>query len=153
MSGRLSSRLSEYRLFVREYVRNFRTTGAILPSSRGLARALSRYVARGGPKHVLEVGPGTGAVTEQIIARMGPEDRLDLVELNGSFVERLRERFDTEPAFRQVAPRCRIFHQAVEDLPAEPTYDVIVSGLPLNNFTPEEVARILTLFPYTTLFR
>lgn len=145
MRGRLSRRFSEYRLFVREYVRHFRTTGAILPSSRGLARALSRYVARDGPKSILEVGPGTGAVTEQILARMGPEDRLDLVELNGSFVERLRERFETDPAFRRVAPRCRIFHQAVEDLPAEPTYDVIVSGLPLNNFTPEEVARILAV--------
>lgn len=139
----MTSRLSEYQLFVREYVRNFRTTGAILPSSRGLARALSRYVAGGQPKRILEVGPGTGAVTEQIIARMGPDDRLDLVELNGCFVQRLQERFEEELVFRGVAPRCRIFHQPVEELPAQPTYDVIVSGLPLNNFTPEEVAKIL----------
>ncbi len=142
MRSRLSDRLSEYQLFFREYVRNFRTTGAILPSSRSLAKALSRYVGGDRPKHILEVGPGTGAVTVAIIARMGPDDRLDLVELNGCFVQRLRQRFETEPAFRQVAPRCRILHQPVEELPAEPTYDVIISGLPLNNFTPDEVARI-----------
>jgi len=139
----MTSRLSEYGLFLREYVRNFRTTGAILPSSRGLARALSRYVDGDRPKWILEVGPGTGAVTQEIIARMGPEDRLDLVELNGCFVRRLRERFETEAAFQAAAPRCRIFHQAVEALPAQPTYDVIVSGLPLNNFTPQEVSEIL----------
>lgn len=143
MATRLSDRLSEYQLFFREYLRNFRTTGAILPSSRGLAKALARYVGGDRPKRILEVGPGTGAVTVYIIARMGPEDRLDLVELNGRFVQRLRERFDTDPAFIRVRSRCRIFHQPVEELPAEPAYDVIISGLPLNNFTPGEVARIL----------
>lgn len=143
MTGRLSHRLRDYRLFVREYIYHFRTTGAILPSSRGLARALARYVSGSGPKWILEVGPGTGAVTEHIIRRMNAQDRLDLVEVNDCFVARLRERFDAEPAFREVAPRCRIFHRPVEELPAEPTYHVIVSGLPLNNFTPEEVAKIL----------
>lgn len=143
MTGRLFHRLRDYRLFVREYIHHFRTTGAILPSSRSLARALARYVSGSGPKWILEVGPGTGAVTEHIIRRMNAQDRLDLVEVNECFVARLRERFEAEPAFREVAPRCRIFHRPVEELPAEPTYHVIVSGLPLNNFTPEEVAKIL----------
>ena len=38
------------------------------------------------------VGPGTGSVTRRIAARLGPEDRLDLVELNETFVQRLRHR-------------------------------------------------------------
>ena len=54
--------LTEYGLFLREFWTNYHTTGAILPSGRWLAAALSRYVGKGnGPQRILEVGPGTGA--------------------------------------------------------------------------------------------
>ena len=79
--------LSEYRLFLREFWSNYHTTGAILPSGPWLAAALARYVGKGDrPQRILEVGPGTGAVTRRIARAMRPADRLDLVELNGSFV-------------------------------------------------------------------
>lgn len=136
--------LSEYRLFLREFLLNYHTTGAILPSGRSLARALARQVGTGGrPVRILEVGPGTGPVTQQIIQRMGPEDRLDLVELNKSFVARLEERLASEPLFQAVAGRVRVFHCPVEELPPREKYDLMISGLPLNNFTPEQVERIL----------
>lgn len=137
-------RVSEYALFLREFWRNYHTTGAVLPSGSRLAKALSRYVGEGDrPQRILEVGPGTGPVTRRIIARMRPEDRLDLVELNESFVRRLRERLQTEPPFRAVADRVRIFHCPIEELPCEATYDLVISGLPLNNFRVDEVRRIL----------
>jgi phosphatidylethanolamine/phosphatidyl-N-methylethanolamine N-methyltransferase len=136
--------LSEYRLFFREFLLNYHTTGAVLPSGRRLATALASYVGKSGsPQRILEVGPGTGAVTRRIIAAMRAEDRLDLVELNESFVGRLRERLRTEPLFRAVSDRVRIFHCPVEDLAQDRSYDVIVSGLPLNNFETAEVQRIL----------
>jgi phosphatidylethanolamine/phosphatidyl-N-methylethanolamine N-methyltransferase len=136
--------LAEYRLFLREFLCNYHTTGAVLPSGRRLARALARYVGHdGGPKRILEVGPGTGAVTRGIVERMGPEDRLDLVELNDAFVARLESRFRSEPSFVAVAGRVRVFHSPVEDLPPKDQYDLMISGLPLNNFQPAEVQRIL----------
>ncbi len=132
-------------LFLREFLRTCRTTGAILPSGRKLADALSRSVRQAGekPRHILEVGPGTGAVTEGIVAAMRPDDRLDLVELNERFVARLRDRMRHDPKFRAVSPRTRIFHCDIEELPQEAKYDLIVSGLPLNNFSVESVERIL----------
>jgi phosphatidylethanolamine/phosphatidyl-N-methylethanolamine N-methyltransferase len=141
----MAGRLAESVLFFREFVRNFHTTGAVLPSGRFLAAALARFVANGspGPKRILEVGPGTGAVTGRIIREMGRDDRLDLVELNGAFVERLNHRFRTEPAFRAVADRARVLHCPVEELPPGEGYDVIVSGLPLNNFAAADVERLL----------
>jgi len=141
----MGSRLSESRLFFREFLRNFHTTGAVLPSGRFLAAALSRFVAQPAerPRHILEVGPGTGAVTRHIIAAMSPNDRLDLVELNEAFVRRLKHRFETEPHFHAVADRARVLHCPVEELPAETRYDLIVSGLPLNNFSVALVESIL----------
>jgi phospholipid N-methyltransferase len=143
----MSSKLAELRLFFREFRQNFHSTGSITPSSRFLAKALARFVSGGAvPRRVLEVGPGTGAVTQQIVRRLGPQDRFDLVELNDSFVSLLRERFQNEPAFRAVADRSRIYHQRVEELPEKSAYDVIISGLPLNNFDAGNVSQILRTF-------
>ncbi|HUY89304.1 MAG TPA: methyltransferase domain-containing protein [Pirellulales bacterium] len=145
--------LDDWRLFFQEYLRNFHHTGAVSPSSRFLAAALARHVAGGkdadqehGLRRVLEVGPGTGAVTGQIVASLGPEDRFDLVEWNARFVDRLRRRFETDPAWKAVADRVQVIHGPVQDLPREGAYRTIVSGLPLNNFAVADVERILEAF-------
>jgi phosphatidylethanolamine/phosphatidyl-N-methylethanolamine N-methyltransferase len=134
-----------HRLFFREFIRNYHTTGAILPSGRQLARALAHYVAEpsANGRRILEVGPGTGAVTHRIIAAMRPNDTIDLVELNESFVRQLEERFANDARFSPVASRSRIINSPVQDLPAAEPYDLIVSGLPLNNFSAELVESIL----------
>ena len=77
---------------------------------------------------------------------MKPDDRLDVVELNDDFVARLHERFQSEPLFQAVAERSQILHQNVEAIEATRSYDLIVSGLPLNNFSVAEVERILAAF-------
>ena len=147
--------LTDHGLFLKEFRRTFHTTGAILPSGPGLARALARYVAP--PKssagdapqparRILEVGPGTGAVTRRIIQQMGDEDRLDLVELNDEFVARLRDRLQNEPMMRDVADRTDIIHLPIQEVEGEHIYDVAVSGLPLNNFAVEDVDTILATF-------
>src|SRR5204863_3895446 len=103
----LMGRVSDYRLFWREFRSTFHTTGAVAPSGRWLARSLARHVRAGrqsGPgRRVLEVGPGTGAVTAHIVAALAPADQLDLCELNDRFAERLRERLASDPPFAQVA--------------------------------------------------
>jgi phosphatidylethanolamine/phosphatidyl-N-methylethanolamine N-methyltransferase len=134
-----------HRLFFREFLRNYHTTGAILPSGRQLAGALSRYIAQGSSvgRRILEVGPGTGAVTRRIIALMKPGDSIDLVELNESFVRQLEQHFKNDAQFQPVAGRSRIINSPVQDLPLEKKYDLIVSGLPLNNFSVELVESIL----------
>jgi phospholipid N-methyltransferase len=140
----MSQRWADYRVFLGEFVRSFHSTGAILPSGRALGRALARHVRGGrGPRRILEVGPGTGAVTRWIIEGLDDGDTLDLVELNESFVKRLRERLAADPRFRPAADRTTIHHGAIEAVGGEGTYDVIVSGLPLNNFDAANVAQIL----------
>src|ERR1041384_7663230 len=100
----MAQRLADYRVFWQQFRQAYNSTGAVLPSGRGLCRALSRFVRDGETasatgqngsnmeairrgRRILEVGPGTGAVTLQIIADMRPNDRLVLVERNHEFVE------------------------------------------------------------------
>jgi phosphatidylethanolamine/phosphatidyl-N-methylethanolamine N-methyltransferase len=134
-----------HRLFFREFLRNYHTTGAVLPSGRQLAAALARYVAADSSagRRILEVGPGTGAVTRRIIAAMRPGDAIDLVELNESFVRQLEMHFRNDADFLPAAERSRIINCPVQDLPSETKYDLIISGLPLNNFSAELVESIL----------
>src|SRR2546421_5235011 len=96
----MRQRWADYRVFWGQFRDAYYSTGAVLPSGRGLARALTHFV-RGEtngspaaidstkPRRILEVGPGTGAVTVQIIADMRINDRLVLVQRNQEFVRHL----------------------------------------------------------------
>lgn len=142
----MSSWLRDYRLFWQQFRQQFHSTGAVLPSGRLLSKALARFVGQGStPQRILEVGPGTGAVTAQIVRRLGQHDSLDMVELNDAFVCRLRERFEHEEPFCQAAARARVLHQGVEELAGGPPYDLVISGLPLNNFAAADVEHLLTV--------
>ena len=139
--------LANVRVFWREFRDQYHTTGAVLPSGPALARSLARYLTpQGPPRRVLEVGPGTGAVTASIVRRIRPGDSLDLVELNERFVSHLQARLASDPAFVRVAGQTRLWHRSVQDVAGEAEYDVIVSGLPLNNFAVDDVEQILGVF-------
>src|SRR5262245_2074207 len=115
--------------------RHFQTTGALMPSSRFLARALASPLSLPRlPGRILEVGPGTGSVTREIIRRLRPGDQLDAVELNEHFVERLKLALTRDPQYYPLRHQVRVIHSPVQALEGEGLYDHIISGLPLNNF-------------------
>ncbi len=133
--------------FLRQCRHNFRDTGAIMPSTRFLARALVSELRKArGPGRILEVGPGTGSVTKAILRHLLPGDRFDLVEINGQFVDLLRRRFAQDRDFLPHRHKVDVIHSAVEDLPGEGIYDFIVSGLPLNNFPVGDVRTIFRAY-------
>ncbi|MER6363254.1 methyltransferase domain-containing protein [Kitasatospora sp. NPDC001527] len=132
--------------FLREAVRDLRTTGAVAPSGQALARSLTDPVRARSPRPlaVLEAGAGTGAVTRALLSRLPRGSRLDVVEANPRFTARLDHLVDTAPAARHT--RVTVHQALVEDLATDRRYDVVVSGLPLTNFTPEQVERIMARY-------
>jgi phosphatidylethanolamine/phosphatidyl-N-methylethanolamine N-methyltransferase len=143
------SRLSDYQTFLTQFLRNYQTTGSVIPSGRALGSALCRYVGDGGPQKILEAGPGTGAVTGCIIDRMRQEDELWMVELNPTFAAHLRSAFNDKPAFREAASRCHLIEGSVAQLgplSKDGQFDLIISGLPLNNFSSTDVKDILQAY-------
>ena len=95
---------------------------------------------------VLEVGPGTGAFTKQIVRRLDGRGRLDLWEISPKFVEHLKKRFEKEKLFRETTTKLHLNRGDIRELPGKATYDFVVSGLPFNNFTPKEVEGFLEHF-------
>ncbi len=129
--------------FFKQFRQRFHTTGAVAPSSRYLARAITGPLRkRTGPVQILEVGPGTGAVTKTLVRALAEGDRFDLVELNEHFADMLKQRFATDPEFSRVAAQSEIHVCPLEEFPVKREYDYIISGLPLNNF-PAELVRTI----------
>jgi phospholipid N-methyltransferase len=127
--------LNECRAFYRQFREQYRNTGSVLPSSRALGRALASEFRRGKrPARVLEIGPGTGAVTSEVVRCLKPGDHLDIVEINERFLDYVRRRFETEPHFRARRDQVTLIHSPIQEVPGEGVYDFMISGLPLNNF-------------------
>ncbi len=127
--------------FIGQFLSNFHHTGAVLPSSRRLAEAMTRPLQEAaGPKRVLEVGAGTGAFTRSILTALGEGDELHIVELNPIFCRRLESNLITP--FRCDHPRVGIhLHRGlIQTVALDGHFDFIVCGLPFNNF-PTTVVR------------
>ncbi|MEU6401517.1 methyltransferase domain-containing protein [Streptomyces sp. NPDC046985] len=141
----LAQRNAEGWTFLLEAARDLRTTGAIAPSGRVLARLLTDPVAEHGarPVNVLEAGAGTGSVTRALIPRLACASLLDVVEANPRFAARLRRLVRAHPHLAGDSERVRVHHAFVEELDTGRRYDVIVSGLPFTNFTPAQVETIM----------
>jgi phospholipid N-methyltransferase len=143
----MPSRFADYGIFLKQFVEQFQTTGAVMPSGKPLAAALCRFVgASPAPQRILEVGPGTGAVTTTLVERMRDEDHLCLIEINQTFVAHLKTAFQERAPLRAKAHRVDVIHGRLEDLTDDGRYDLIVSGLPLNNFNVAAVEQILDGF-------
>jgi phosphatidylethanolamine/phosphatidyl-N-methylethanolamine N-methyltransferase len=116
--------------FLRALVTRPKNVGAIVPSSRGLARAIAAQIDPTRPGPVLELGPGTGVVTEALLERGLAGERLTLVEYDADMAACLARRFE----------RVQVIEGDAFDLGralgarAEPNFSAIVSGLPLLNF-------------------
>ena len=90
---RLDQVIGDEARFFKSWLGNPLKTGAVSPSGRALAQAMARYVdpAQEGP--VIELGPGTGPVTDALVRRGIAPERLVLVEFNPAFCKLLAQRF------------------------------------------------------------
>lgn len=129
--------------FLVEAFRNFHTTGAVWPSSPLLARAMTEPIKRvAGPRRILEVGPGTGPFTRAILKQLRAGDRFDLVELNEQFCRKLERDILSKYRARHPGVEVRLHCAPIEEAALSGPYDVIVCGLPFNNFPPKLMRQI-----------
>ncbi|MGO4386666.1 class I SAM-dependent methyltransferase [Microvirga sp. 2YAF29] len=79
--------------FLRSWLERPLVVGAVTPSGKVLARTMASYVDPRIPGPVIELGPGTGPVTDALINRGIEQERLVLVEFNPEFCQLLKRRF------------------------------------------------------------
>ncbi|HEX6010481.1 MAG TPA: hypothetical protein VFY87_01485 [Geminicoccaceae bacterium] len=87
-----SGLIKEGELFFRQWLRSPKSMGSVIPSSRALARAVAAEVAWRPGQSIVELGGGTGAISQGLIDRGIPRDRLIVIELDGPLYSYLKER-------------------------------------------------------------
>jgi phosphatidylethanolamine/phosphatidyl-N-methylethanolamine N-methyltransferase len=122
-----SLRLDDEVKFIRSWIEKPISTGAVMPSSRVLARAMARYVDPQSNGPVIELGPGTGPVTQALVRQGIDPARLVLVEFNPDFCRLLRARYPAATVVQGDAYRLRRLLDGYVDERAA----AVVSGLPL----------------------
>ena len=126
---KLEDRLADEARFIRTWIDNPVLTGAVSPSGRFLSRMMARAVDPYGSGPIVELGPGTGPITQALLKRGVKASRLLLVEFDGSFCRLLRQRF---PAVKVVQADAYALRESVHAILDEPAA-AVVSSLPLLN--------------------
>lgn len=120
------------------FIKHLGYTGAVAPSSRYLTlemiQAIRRHRAKnpGKPIRILELGPGTGPITESIVHYMHSSDTLDVVEIDQRFYELIKRRY--------AGGRISVYNMDVLEFSTGKPYDVIISSIPYEQI-PESVTR------------
>ena len=127
--------------FLGQFLRNPRELGSILPSSRFLTRALIDEIDFSSARRIVELGPGTGVFTREVLRRLSPTGRLLALETNQSFVSRLGHDLQD--------PRLDVAHvsaERVQQVVRERGWsdaDVVISGIPYALLPRQTTAQIV----------
>jgi phosphatidylethanolamine/phosphatidyl-N-methylethanolamine N-methyltransferase len=120
-------RLDDEVRFLRSWMEKPLHMGAVMPSGRLLARTMAQYVDVDSTGPVVELGPGTGAITNALIEHGVDQKRLVLVEYNPGFCALLRDRY---PHARVVQADAYTLRESLRNVLNAPA-SAVVSGLPL----------------------
>ncbi|HEX4041390.1 MAG TPA: rRNA adenine N-6-methyltransferase family protein [Xanthobacteraceae bacterium] len=120
-------RLDDEVRFIRSWIERPLSIGAVTPSGKVLARTMARYVDPNSTGPVVELGPGTGPITEALVEAGVDPARLVLVEFDPTFCRILRTRY---PEATLVQGDAYSLRRLLETLLIQPA-SAVVSGLPL----------------------
>jgi phospholipid N-methyltransferase len=128
-------------VFARNFFKNPRMLGSLIPSSRYLVHQLLRDVDWQRARVIVELGPGVGTISREVLPRMRPDATLLAFEINRDFVRHLNENFDD--------PRLRVQHRSgaeVNDALRELRLgkaDYVIAGIPFSIMSDEERMAVL----------
>ena len=116
--------------FLQGFLRNPLQVASVVPSSRFLARRVREYADVANARVIVELGPGTGAMTGQILDRMPVDGRLIAIEINRDFAELLRQEFP-DPRLCVFEGSSTRIEDALRDA-GQQSADLVVSGIPFS---------------------
>lgn len=114
--------------FFSAFLKHGKNVASITPSSQHLVKKMLEPVDFSKAEIIIELGPGTGAITKEILKRMKSSSRLFLFEINKEFLNELGNIKD---------PRMEVINQSAEMVSEELTKrkvaeaDYVISSIPL----------------------
>lgn len=142
MNGNLNSSAKANKrsklFFLQQYLRSPFSTGGVAPSGRQLAQLMVAKIDPQPTDVIVELGPGTGVFTRELLSRGVDPASLILVEFNKAFVKFLKREF---PALRIVQGAAQDLPQLLKALGHGPVKKII-SGIPLRSMKPADCTQI-----------
>lgn len=134
IAANLTNMNSSPLLFLKRFLNNPAHIGAIAPTSLATARKMSAPI---NPEaNILELGAGTGTITQAILERIKRQDQLTSVEIDPHLAAILRQNF----------PSTKILIEDIEEtLKRDAKYDIIISGIPFVSMNKEKRNRVFKL--------
>ncbi len=77
--------------FFKVALKNLKTSGTIMPSSKFLAQKMLKDIDFSVSNVLVELGPGNGAITDEILKKIGPNSHLICFEVNDVFYQYLKK--------------------------------------------------------------
>jgi phosphatidylethanolamine/phosphatidyl-N-methylethanolamine N-methyltransferase len=120
------------RSFLREFFKANRMVGSVIPSSRFLSKKMLQPIHFEKAKVIVELGPGTGVFTKDLLSKMSADCHLVVIELNDAFFKDLKQKFQH--------PNLHLVHGSAGNITSIlkgfnlAKADYIMSSLPLSNF-------------------
>ena len=128
--------------FILQYVMKPRSVGAILPSSKYLAKKMVQQVDFSTAKCIVEYGPGTGVFTNEILQRKNPGTHLLLLEKNSEFAKDLKIKYANIKNVTVINDTAEQIGKYI-NMYTLPKPDYILSGLPFASLPAEVSESIL----------
>lgn len=125
-------------VFLKAVLHNPRHMGAALPSSRSLAREMAVHVPVKSSKIIVELGAGTGVITEALLKRGIKPDHLIVIENSLELAQKLKDRFPNVRIIRGNAVNL------IELLGKKAQVSVVISSLPLLSLPKRTSNKILS---------
>ena len=136
------------RRFLKTYFKEKKQVGAIAPSSRFLVKKMCDRIDFENASVILELGPGTGVFTSELLRRAKKDTKIILFELNDTFYEMLKEKFDDS--------RLIILHKSADEIDEVmkehgiEQVDAVLSSLPLA-VIPDAIRKKIIIKSYEAL--
>jgi phospholipid N-methyltransferase len=121
--------MKENILFLQKFLKHGITIASIWPSSKALSRATISEIDWDRVKLVVELGAGTGPITDQIARRVQSHTKLIAIERDADFVKILQKRFSSHPNVEIVHSDVRHLDTILKERGIKHV-DAFVSGLP-----------------------
>lgn len=135
------SALARITFFLGKFFRRQKETGSLFPSSHWLCKQMVSEMGAFDPgkgRRYLELGAGSGAVTEEILEKLGPNDFFDIIECDQELAYIVQKLIEQSGKSHQA----KIYTVYAQEFKSEHKYDHIFSSLPLTNFSHEIVEKI-----------
>ncbi|MDQ8040119.1 MAG: methyltransferase domain-containing protein [Rickettsiella sp.] len=126
-----------FTLFLREAITHPSTVGALFPSSKRLANTLAKQIPPHSKGLIIELGAGTGAITDSLLHQKSPQQELIVIEQSAKLAEHLIQRF---PNVKVIQGDAGHLNQLLDSVSAP--IQAIVSSLPLRTLSPYIIKKI-----------